>query len=175
MTEAYEKFCDHFENSMDCEIYSVKELHEQMLEFNKNGYSLNSFRVKLKSRYKESLDRFMRQLVRSEVKNISISQCIVQAARPRTVIASILFGLGVQLEKTFGSKWLVNHLSKLGFSITADEVLRFKQSAVQNMHTVYEEQTQDPQATQDQVFAQWVADNVDHNTATLSGKGTFIP
>jgi len=118
----------------------------------------------------ETLDRFMRQLVSSDVKIISISQCIIQAARPRTIITPILFGFGVQLEKTFGSKWLVNHLSKLGFSIIADEVLRFKQSAVQNMDTVYGEQTQD---SQDQVFAKLVADNVDHNTATLSGKGTF--
>jgi len=66
----------------------------------------------------ETLDRFMRQLVSSDVKIISISQCIIQAARPRTIITPILFGFGVQLEKTFGSKWLVNHLSKLGFSIT---------------------------------------------------------
>jgi len=85
----------------------------------------------------------MRQLVSSDVKIISISQCIIQAARPRTIITPILFGFGVQLEKTCGSKWLVNHLSKLGFSITADEVLRFKQSAVQNMDTVYRERTQD--------------------------------
>jgi len=38
---------------MDCEIYSVKELPEKMLRFNKNGYSLKSFREKLKSRFKE--------------------------------------------------------------------------------------------------------------------------
>jgi len=53
MAEAFEKFYDHFENSMDCEIYSVKELPEKMLRFNKNGYSLKSFREKLKSRFKE--------------------------------------------------------------------------------------------------------------------------
>ena len=38
MTEGFEKFYDHFENSMDCEMYSVIELHEKMLEFNSNEF-----------------------------------------------------------------------------------------------------------------------------------------
>jgi len=29
MAEAFEKFCDHFENSMDCEIYSRKNVKAQ--------------------------------------------------------------------------------------------------------------------------------------------------
>ena len=102
---------------------------------------------------------------------MSIGQCIVQAVRPWTLIAPIPFGLGVQVEKSFGSKWLVNHLSKLGFSITAEEVLRYKQSVIENMDVELSEQMQ--AVDEESVFVQWVADNVDHNTATLSGKGTF--
>lgn len=53
MVEAFEKLCDLLENSMDCEIYSVQELYEKMLEFNTNAYSLKSFCEKLKEQYKE--------------------------------------------------------------------------------------------------------------------------
>ena len=52
----------------------------------------------------ESLSNFLGQIVHSDLKNLSIGQCIVQAARPRTLIAPIPFGLGVQVEKSFGSK-----------------------------------------------------------------------
>ena len=52
----------------------------------------------------------MAPLADYEVKTLSISQRLVQAARPRPVIAPILFGLGVQLEKAFKTKWLVHHI-----------------------------------------------------------------
>ena len=79
-----------------------------------------------------------------------------------------MFSLGVELDHVFGSKWLISELSWLGFSISYDEVNRYKQFVIQcegleNLLTEY------PQGT----FTQWVADNVDHNVATLSGEGTF--
>jgi hypothetical protein len=49
------------------------------------------------------------------------------------VIAPIPFGVGVAIEKSFVSKWLVNVLLRLGFSITHEEVVRLKQSAVKNI------------------------------------------
>ena len=119
----------------------------------------------------ESLSNFLGQIVHSDFKNMSIGQCIVQAAIPRTLIAPIPFGVGVQVEKSFGSKWLVNHLSKLGFSVTTEEVLRYKQSVIENMDVELSEQIQ--AVDEESVFVQWVADNVVHSTATLSGKGTF--
>ena len=119
----------------------------------------------------ESLSMLISQLVGSKVKQQCLSQCIVQAARPRTIITPILFGLGVQLDKTFGSKWLVNHLSKLGLAITPDEVTRFKQSVIAHLDAT--QLSQIDLETLTQLFAQWIADNADHNTATLSGKGTF--
>jgi hypothetical protein len=64
------------------------------------------------------------------IKSRCISECIVQAARPRSIIAPILFGVGVSLEKSCGSKFLIKVLSKLGFSISPEEVVRFKQSAI---------------------------------------------
>jgi len=80
----------------------------------------------------------------------------------------ILFGLGVEIDHVFGSKWLISQLSRLGFSISYDEVVRYKQSVIQseNSDSLIAEYL--PGA-----FTQWVADNVDHNLATLDGQGTF--
>ena len=41
-----------------------------------------------------------------------------------------LFGLGVELDDLFVLGWLVEHLARLGFSISNEEV--FKQSMLQN-------------------------------------------
>ena len=40
----------------------------------------------------------------------------------RSCIPPILFGLGVEADHVVGSKWLVNELSRLGFSVSTDEV-----------------------------------------------------
>ena len=47
-----------------------------------------------------SLQILLRFLIPSELKQISIGQCIAQEARPRSIIFPILFVLGVQLEKS---------------------------------------------------------------------------
>ena len=74
--------------------------------------------------------------------------------------------MGVSVDKSFGSKWLVNFLYKLGFSISKEEVLKFKQSVAEHSEDITE-------GNNEGTFAQWVGDNVDHNVATLTGKGTF--
>ena len=111
------------------------------------------------------LQTLLKIIVVSELKQNSIGHCIVQSARPRSVITPTLFGLGVEMDHVFGSKWLINEMSRLGFSISYDEVTRFKQSVIQsesfeNLITEYFPGT----------FTQWVADNVDHNVATLDGQ-----
>ena len=67
----------------------------------------------------------------------------------------------------FGSSWLIDELSKLGFSVSYQEVRRFKQSVAENDDSLNSMVSARPE------FAQWVADNVDHNTATLDGKNTL--
>ena len=114
------------------------------------------------------LQTLMKTIVLSELKQNSIGQCIVQGAKPRSIIALTLFGLGIELDHLFGSKWLINELSMLGFSITYDEVKRYKQSVIQS-ESLENLLTEYPQGT----FTQWVVDNVDHNVATLNGEGTF--
>ena len=103
-----------------------------------------------------------------ELKQNSIGQSIIQAARPRSVITPVLFGLGIEMDHVFGSKWLINELARLGFSINYDEVVRYKQSVIQS-ETLEILLTEYPFDT----FIQWAADNVDHNVATLDGQGTF--
>ena len=71
-------------------------------------------------------------IVCNEMKQVSICHSIVQGARQRSLISPILFGVGVSLDHAFGSRWLLDLLSRLGFSISYDEVKLFKQSVVQN-------------------------------------------
>ena len=66
------------------------------------------------------------------------------------------FWIGVELNKTFGSEWLVDHISRLGYCIWYDEVLRYKQKVWMEFKIWI-----------------WVTENVDHNINTLTGKDTF--
>ena len=114
------------------------------------------------------LQTFLKIIVQSELKQNSIGHSIIQSARPRSVITPTLFGIGVEMDHVFGSRWLVNELSQLGFSISYDEVNRYKQSVIQS-------ESLDSLLTEyfPGTFTQWVADNVDHNVATLDGNGSL--
>ena len=68
----------------------------------------------------------------SQLKQASIGQSLVKSTRPNSVIAPILFSLGIDTDHVFGSKWLVCLLYRLGYSISDDEVTRYKQSVVAN-------------------------------------------
>ena len=111
-----------------------------------------------------SLQVFLRHLFPSKLKQLSFGQCIGQTSRPRSMIAPIPFGIGVQLDKSFGTKWFVDHLAKFSFSISSEEVKRFKKSAVSVNSTQKDNMTN---------FVQWVADNGNHNIRTLTGNGPF--
>ena len=52
------------------------------------------------------LQTLLKTLVISEVKQIG--HAIVQSSRPRSVITPTLFGVGVEMDHVFGSKWLIN-------------------------------------------------------------------
>lgn len=114
------------------------------------------------------LSAFMEQVVGAELKRVAISHAIVQASRPRTVMSPVLFGVGVSVDHALGSKWLVEMLSRLGFSLTYDEVTRYKQSVVQ-----CSDSSEGLPFSYPGTFTQWSADNVDHNINTLDGSGTF--
>jgi hypothetical protein len=114
------------------------------------------------------LQALMETLIPQEVKQVAISHSIIQTVKPRSVITPTLYGVGVQMDHVLASKWLVNELARLGFSISYDEVTRYKQSVVQ-MDTSGSSTVEGFPGS----FTQWVADNVDHNVLTLDGQGTF--
>ena len=114
------------------------------------------------------LQLLMQILVPSPVKRAALSQCIMQAARPRSILAPILFGLSVEMDHAFDSKFLTNELARLGLCVSYDEVLRYKQSIMMSHTSGHVTGVPYPTA-----FTQWVADNVDHNVRTLDGLGTF--
>ena len=76
------------------------------------------------------LKTFLQVIVRSELRQNSIGQAIVQAAKPRSTIMSVPFGLAFELDHVFGSKWLLDKLYQLGFCSSYTEVTRFKQSVM---------------------------------------------
>ena len=117
----------------------------------------------------EELRRFLANIIKSEPKVESIGQCIVKAAMPRSVLPPILFALSVQLDHVFGSKWQLSLLEKLGFSLSYCEVNRFKQTVVMsdNIEDIIQS------IACEGCYITFVADNVDHNTATLDGLRTF--
>jgi hypothetical protein len=112
------------------------------------------------------LNVFLDKLISSNTKKVAIGISVVQAVRPKSVIAPVLFGTGVSVDHICGSKRLINLLYHLGFSISYDEVLRFKQSAVQSNDV--EQMTTFPA-----YFTQFAADNVDHNICTIDGLNTY--
>ena len=111
---------------------------------------------------------FMESLVKKDLKQVSIGQAIVNAVKPRSSIAPIMFGLGIEADKVFGSRWLLTELNRLGFSISHDEATRYKQSVVCNENVSDFLKTNFAGS-----FSQWSADNVDHNVCAIDGKGTL--
>jgi len=77
------------------------------------------------------LHLLLRNMISSQMKQFTIAQCILQAARPRTFIAPLLLGLGVQLDHNYGSKFLLQQLSRLGMTASYDEVERYRQSVLE--------------------------------------------
>ena len=71
------------------------------------------------------------------------------------------------MDNMFGLRWLIDEQSKLGFSVSYDEMKRYKQSVISNEDSLSATATRRPD------FVQWVADNVDHNISMLDGKKHF--
>ena len=112
----------------------------------------------------KSLQILLGFLIDSKVKQNSLGQCLVYASRPRSAILPVPFGLGVQVDHVFGSKWLTNQLFDLGFSISDDEVKLFKQSVLQAGRI------EDIIPGGENGFTEWVGDNANHETRTIDGK-----
>ena len=108
----------------------------------------------------------MKVLIPTAIKQASLGQAITKAVKPKSYIPPLLFGLGVEFDHVFGSKWLVNEMFRVGFSVSYDEVTRFKHSVLMSKEEGIERLLCGS-------YTQWVADNVDHNICTIDGKDTF--
>ena len=108
----------------------------------------------------------MKALVPNEVKQASILQAIIKSVKPRSYISPQLFGLGVELDTLLVSKWLINELSHLGFSISYEEITLYK-------HSVIAGEEEGIENLLDGKFIQWIGDNTDRNVRTTEGKNTF--
>ena len=100
-----------------------------------------------------------------DMKVASIGQAIMQAARPCILICPLQIGLAVQMHHCFDSKFLIDTLYSLGFSSSDNEVLTFEMNAAVSKNST--------ECSSEGHFIQYMADNIDHNTATLDGLKTF--
>lgn len=93
----------------------------------------------------------------------AIAHAIISATRPRSFVSSILTALSTFLLKRYGSSTLLDMLSALGFAASYKEARLFEISCI--LHPCI-------QNTQSG-FVQFVFDNVDHQTCTLTGTDTL--
>ena len=82
------------------------------------------------------------------------------------MLAPLQLGLAVQMHHHFASRFLVDTLSSHGFCSSYTTVQKYARSAAATQGTDIPGYTPGK-------FVQYVADNVDHNTRTLDGRGTF--
>ena len=75
---------------------------------------------------------FVETLVKDPSHQVSLRQALAHSVRSRSTIRPILFGLLVQLDHVFGSKWVLNEFDQLGLSMRHSEVIWFKYSVLVN-------------------------------------------
>ena len=111
---------------------------------------------------------FMETLVKDPLHQVSLGQALAHFMRPRFTIPPILFGLLVELDHVFGSKWVFNELDPLGLSMNYSEVILFKDSVLVN-----DDSKKFLKEVATSAFRLWSADNVDHNICSHSGLGSL--
>lgn len=112
------------------------------------------------------LKYFFKCLVGSDLKQAALGQCLIKAMRPNTVIPRLLFGLDIKVDHLIGSNTLVFELAKMGYSISSDEIKRFKQSFEVQEKSITQEKASS-------TFMQRVGDYCDRNATIQDSKGTF--
>ena len=90
----------------------------------------------------------------------------MQTVRPRTLNMSLQLGLGVQMHRQFGSRFLSDTLNKLDLCSSYSEIPRYERCAAIHFGT-------DISGLGPGEFHQHMAENVDHNLRTLYGYNTF--
>ena len=75
-------------------------------------------------------------------------------------------GIGIQMDHHVASCFLVDTLCGHGFSSVYGNIMRYKRSAV------VVQGTESPDHSQEHYNMQYIADNVNHNVATIDDTGT---
>ena len=96
----------------------------------------------------------------TDLRTASIGQAIMQAVRPKAIVAPLQIGLGVQMHRQFVSRFLIDSLHIHGFCTSYSEVQKFERSAAFHQGTEIE-------GINNESFIQHIADNVDHNIRTI--------
>ena len=115
-----------------------------------------------------SLRKFRQVLIKGRLKRSSVRQVIVSAARPKSAVLLITFGLGVEMDDMFGSRRLIDELSKVSYSVSYDKNKLYKRSVM-----YIKDDLLSAIARRKPDFVRWVPDNAYHNVSTLDGKNTF--
>jgi hypothetical protein len=98
-----------------------------------------------------------------QLKIAATALSIMSCARSRSFLSPLHLSLSLWLHKNYGSKTLVELLSKLGFAATYNEVINFEKSSCNQTSINFS----------DGAFMQFVFDNADINQDTFTGHGTF--
>ena len=112
----------------------------------------------------------------------SIGQAIMQTARPRSLILPLQLGMAVEAHAIYGSRYLVDLLHHHGFCSSYNEVKTYLVNAASEPTRKGDQGGGDAATTLNSnlnvssprnSFIHYIADNVDHNSATIDGHGTF--
>ncbi|GBM83690.1 hypothetical protein AVEN_84259-1 [Araneus ventricosus] len=109
----------------------------------------------------ESLQVKKRDHVNLRKKFTTIAHAIISTIRLQYILSPNIHGVALLVNRKFGSKSLINLLSRFGFCAYYDEAKQLELSAIC--------QTLQPTGT----FCQNNFDNADFNVATLDGLNTF--
>ena len=101
-------------------------------------------------------------------KQASIGQAIVQAVRPRAVLAPLQLGLAVRMHHHLRSRFLIDNLAAMGYCSSYSEVQRFEEIAA---FSTCPDVLGTANISEGMFFL--AADNVYHNIVSLDGKGTL--
>lgn len=74
----------------------------------------------------ESLQMFLRPLVKTDERVAIWGQNFVKAYRPRSGVLPYQLGLAIQLDHRFGSKWMLNKFHRLGYTESYAETQHYK-------------------------------------------------
>ena len=72
-----------------------------------------------------SLQMFLRPIVKTEERVAVWGQNFITACRPRSGVLPYQMGLAIQLNHRFGSKWIINKLHRLGYTVFYSETQNY--------------------------------------------------